>query len=78
MSTEIKSPTFPESVIDGTIANWIKQEGDTVSQDEVIAEIETDKATMEFESFHDGVLLHIGIDEGSTAPVDSIIAVIGS
>ena len=44
MSTEIKSPTFPESVIDGTIANWIKQEGDTVSQDEVIAEIETDKA----------------------------------
>ena len=43
MSEEIKSPTFPESVADGTIANWVKKEGEAVSQDEVIAEIETDK-----------------------------------
>ena len=47
MATEIKSPTFPESVIDGTVANWIKKEGDSVSQDEVIAEIETDKVVLE-------------------------------
>ena len=56
MSTEIKSPTFPESVIDGTIANWIKQEGDTVSQDEVIAEIETDKVVLEVVAPFDGEL----------------------
>ena len=59
MSTEIKSPTFPESVIDGTIANWIKQEGDTVSQDEVIAEIETDKVVLEVVAPFDGELKKI-------------------
>ena len=46
MTTEIKSPTFPESVADGTIANWVKKEGDSVKQDEVIAEIETDKVVL--------------------------------
>ena len=63
---------------EGTLAKWFKKVGDTVKEGEILAEIETDKATMEFESFYDGVLLHIGIDEGSTAPVDSIIAIIGS
>ena len=63
---------------EGTLAKWFKKVGDTVKEGEILAEIETDKATMEFESFHDGILLHIGIDEGSTAPVDSIIAIIGS
>ena len=56
MSTEIKSPTFPESVIDGTIASWVKKEGDSVSQDEVIAEIETDKVVLEVVAPFDGEL----------------------
>ena len=56
MSIEIKSPTFPESVADGTIANWVKQEGETVKQDEVIAEIETDKVVLEVVAPFDGVI----------------------
>ena len=71
-------PRLSDTMEEGTLAKWFKKVGDSVKEGEILAEIETDKATMEFESFHDGVLLHIGIDEGSTAPVDSIIAVIGS
>ena len=56
MSTEIKSPTFPESVADGTIANWVKKEGEPVKQDEVIAEIETDKVVLEVVAPFDGVI----------------------
>ena len=71
-------PRLSDTMEEGTLAKWFKKVGDDVKEGEILAEIETDKATMEFESFHDGVLLHIGINEGSTAPVDSIIAVIGS
>ncbi|MDA9276452.1 2-oxo acid dehydrogenase subunit E2 [Flavobacteriaceae bacterium] len=71
-------PRLSDTMEEGTLAKWFKKVGDTVKEGEILAEIETDKATMEFESFYDGVLLHIGIDEGSTAPVDSIIAIIGS
>ena len=74
----IKMPRLSDTMEEGTISSWLKNVGDDISEGDILAEIETDKATMEFESFHDGVLLHIGIDEGSTAPVDSIIAVIGS
>ena len=56
MSIEIKSPTFPESVADGTIANWVKKEGESVKQDEVIAEIETDKVVLEVVAPFDGVI----------------------
>jgi len=62
---------------DGTVAAWHKKVGDKVKSGELLAEIETDKATMEFESFQDGVLLHIGVDKGKTAPVDSILAILG-
>ena len=64
MSTEIKSPTFPESVADGTIANWVKKEGDQVKQDEVIAEIETDKVVLEIVATFDGKIALIKM--GST------------
>ena len=74
MSTEIKSPTFPESVIDGTIANWIKQEGDTVSQDEVIAEIETDKVVLEVVAPFDGELKKIVKNAGDTVTSAEVIA----
>ena len=78
MAEVINMPRLSDTMEEGTLAKWFKKVGDTVKEGEILAEIETDKATMEFESFYDGVLLHIGINEGSTAPVDSIIAIIGS
>ncbi len=66
MSIDIKSPTFPESVADGTIANWLKAEGETVSQDEVIAEIETDKVVLEVLAQSDGIISKIIKSEGET------------
>ena len=62
---------------EGTVASWLKKVGDEVEEGDILAEIETDKATMEFESFYSGTLLHIGIKEGEGAPVDSLLAVIG-
>ena len=62
---------------EGTVAKWNKKVGDTVNEGDILAEIETDKATMEFESFHQGTLLHIGLNEGESAPVDSVLAIIG-
>ena len=62
---------------EGTVAKWFKKVGDQVSEGDILAEIETDKATMEFESFNEGELLHIGIQEGGTAPVDTLLAIIG-
>mgnify|MGYP001186636430 FL=1 len=73
MSVEIKSPTFPESVADGTIANWLKKEGDTVSQDEVIAEIETDKVVLEVLAQSDGVISKIIKSEGETVISSEVI-----
>src|SRR4051794_28387976 len=64
-------------MIDGVIAKWHKKFGDKVKSGELLADIETDKATMEFESFQDGVLLHIGVQEKQAVPVDSIIAILG-
>lgn len=63
---------------EGVVATWLKKVGDTIKTGDILAEIETDKATMEFESFYDGVLLHIGIQEGQSAPVDSLLAIIGT
>ena len=62
---------------DGTVASWLKSVGDTVEEGDILAEIETDKATMEFESFNEGTLLYIGVQEGESAPVDSLLAIIG-
>ena len=73
MSVEIKSPTFPESVADGTIANWLKKEGDKVAQDEVIAEIETDKVVLEVLAQSDGVISKIIKSEGDTVISSEVI-----
>ena len=64
MTIEIKSPTFPESVADGTVANWVKKEGDSVAQDEILAEIETDKVVLEVVAPSNGVLTKIIKNEG--------------
>jgi pyruvate dehydrogenase E2 component (dihydrolipoamide acetyltransferase) len=77
MATVITMPRLSDTMTDGTVATWLKKVGDTIKEGDILAEIETDKATMEFESFNAGVLLHIGIEEGQTAPVDSLLAIIG-
>lgn len=70
-------PKLSDTMTEGVVAEWNKKVGDEVSSGEVLAEIETDKATMEFESFYDGVLLHIGVEKGKAAPVNAVLAVIG-
>ena len=73
----INMPRLSDTMEEGTVAKWLKSVGDKVEEGDILAEIETDKATMEFESFYEGTLLHIGIDEGDGAPVDSLLAIIG-
>ncbi|CAM1352851.1 pyruvate dehydrogenase complex dihydrolipoamide acetyltransferase [Tenacibaculum insulae] len=73
----INMPRLSDTMEEGTVASWLKNVGDKVEEGDILAEIETDKATMEFESFNEGVLLHIGVEEGKTAPVDSLLAIIG-
>ena len=77
MAEVVNMPRLSDTMEEGVVAKWLKQKGDKVEEGDILAEIETDKATMEFESFHDGVLLHIGIEEGEGAPVDSLLAIIG-
>ena len=77
MAEIVRMPKLSDTMTEGTVAAWHKKVGDKVKSGEVLAEIETDKATMEFESFQDGVLLHIGVDKGKTAKVDSILAILG-
>ncbi|WP_343485463.1 pyruvate dehydrogenase complex dihydrolipoamide acetyltransferase [Allomuricauda sp. d1] len=77
MAEVINMPRLSDTMEEGTVAKWLKKVGDKVEEGDILAEIETDKATMEFESFHEGTLLHIGIDEGDGAPVDSLLAIIG-
>ncbi len=75
--TVITMPRLSDTMTDGTVASWLKKVGDKVAEGDILAEIETDKATMEFESFHSGTLLFVGIKEGETAAVDSVLAIIG-
>jgi len=70
-------PRLSDTMEEGTVATWLKQVGDKIEEGDILAEIETDKATMEFESFHEGVLLHIGVQEGETTKVDELLAIIG-
>jgi pyruvate dehydrogenase E2 component (dihydrolipoamide acetyltransferase) len=78
MATIITMPRLSDTMTEGTVATWLKKVGDKISEGDMLAEIETDKATMEFESFNDGTLLYIGIQEGETALVDSLLAIIGN
>ncbi len=77
MAEVVYMPKLSDTMLEGVVASWTKKIGDTVKEGEILAEIETDKATMEFESFYDGVLLHIGVETGQAAPVNSILAIIG-
>jgi pyruvate dehydrogenase E2 component (dihydrolipoamide acetyltransferase) len=77
MAEVIKMPRLSDTMTDGVVAKWHKKIGDKISEGDLLADIETDKATMEFESFQEGVLLHIGVEETQTAAVDSILAILG-
>ena len=77
MATVINMPRLSDTMEEGVVAQWLKKVGDKIEEGDILAEIETDKATMEFESFHEGVLLHIGVAEGGTSPVDKLLAIIG-
>ena len=78
MAEIITMPRLSDTMTEGVVASWLKKVGDKIEEGDILAEIETDKATMEFESFHEGTLLHIGIKEGETADVDSLLAIIGA
>ena len=77
MAIVINMPRLSDTMEEGTVASWLKKVGDRVEEGDILAEIETDKATMEFESFNEGVLLYIGIQEGETTKVDELLAIIG-
>lgn len=77
MAEVIRMPKMSDTMEEGVIASWLKKEGDQVESGDILAEVETDKATMELESFEDGVLLHIGVKENEAVPVDGVIAIIG-
>ncbi|MBL4668247.1 MAG: pyruvate dehydrogenase complex dihydrolipoamide acetyltransferase [Flavobacteriales bacterium] len=77
MAEIVRMPKLSDTMTEGVVAKWHKKVGDAVSEGDLLADIETDKATMEFESFVDGVLLHIGVPEGGTSPVDTILAIFG-
>ncbi|WP_417291640.1 pyruvate dehydrogenase complex dihydrolipoamide acetyltransferase [Corallibacter sp.] len=77
MAEVINMPRLSDTMEEGTVATWLKKVGDKVEEGDILAEIETDKATMEFESFYEGTLLHIGVQEGETTKVDELLAIIG-
>lgn len=77
MAEIVRMPKLSDTMTEGVVAKWHKKVGDKIAAGELLADIETDKATMEFESFEDGVLLHIGVQEGKAAPVDSVLAIMG-
>jgi pyruvate/2-oxoglutarate dehydrogenase complex dihydrolipoamide acyltransferase (E2) component len=77
MAEVVKMPKMSDTMTEGVLAKWHKKVGDKVKSGDVLAEIETDKATMDFESYQDGTLLYIGVEEGNAVPVDAVIAVLG-
>ena len=77
MAEIVRMPKMSDTMTEGVVAKWHKKVGDKIKSGELVAEIETDKATMEFESFQEGVLLYIGVQEGKSAPVDGILAILG-
>jgi len=77
MAEIITMPRLSDTMTEGVVAQWLKKVGDKIAEGDILAEIETDKATMEFESFNEGTLLYIGLKDGESAPVDSLLAIIG-
>ncbi len=77
MAEAIRMPKMSDTMTEGVIVSWLKKVGDDIKPGDILAEVETDKATMELENFVKGTLLHIGIEAGGSVPVDALIAVVG-
>jgi pyruvate dehydrogenase E2 component (dihydrolipoamide acetyltransferase) len=77
MAEVIRMPKMSDTMEEGVIAEWHKQVGDVIKSGEIIAEVETDKATMDLESYYDGTLLYIGVKKGDAVPIDGIMAIVG-
>src|SRR5258705_1508672 len=77
MAEIVRMPKMSDTMTEGVVSKWHKKVGDKIKSGDLVAEIETDKATMEFESYQEGVLLYIGVEEGKAAPVDGILAIVG-
>jgi len=78
MAEVVRMPKMSDTMTEGVLAKWHKKVGDKVKSGDLVAEVETDKATMDFESFQEGTILYIGVEEGKAVPVDGIIAVLGN
>ena len=78
MAVAIKMPKMSDTMTEGVIAEWLKKVGDTVKSGDIIAEVETDKATMELENYEDGTILYISVQKGEAVPVDGVIAIVGT
>jgi pyruvate dehydrogenase E2 component (dihydrolipoamide acetyltransferase) len=78
MAIAIRMPKMSDTMTEGVIATWLKKVGDPLKSGDILAEVETDKATMELENFEEGTLLHIGIEPGKAVPIDGIIAIVGT
>src|ERR1041385_908095 len=78
MAEIVRMPKMSDTMTEGVVAKWHKKVGDKVKAGDLVADIETDKATMEFESYQEGTLLYIGVEEGKAVPVDGILAVLGN
>ncbi|MCE7063236.1 pyruvate dehydrogenase complex dihydrolipoamide acetyltransferase [Dyadobacter sp. CY343] len=78
MAEVIRMPKMSDTMEEGVIAEWHKKVGDKIKSGDILAEVETDKATMEMESYYDGTLLYIGVNKGDSVPVDGVMAVVGS
>ncbi len=77
MAELIRMPKMSDTMTEGVIAEWHKKVGDTVKSGDVLAEVETDKATMDLEAYDEGTLLYIGVEKGQSVPIDGILAVVG-
>lgn len=78
MAEVVRMPKMSDTMTEGVLAKWHKKVGDKIKSGDVVAEVETDKATMDFESFQEGILLYVGVEEGKAVPVDAVIAVLGN
>src|SRR5580765_77927 len=77
MAEIVRMPKMSDTMTEGVVSKWHKKIGDKIKSGDLVAEIETDKATMEFESYQEGTLLYIGVEEGKAAPVDGVLAILG-
>ncbi len=77
MAEVIRMPKMSDTMVEGVISSWVKKVGDTVKSGDILAEVETDKATMELEAYDEGTLLYVGVAEKQSVPVNGIMAIIG-